>query len=92
MYEGFGLPISESLWHGVPVLTSNFGSMHEVAKFGGCYTVNTHSESEIYEALKHLIINPLFIEKLKNEINNNIFTTWKDYSEKIYAEIIDELK
>jgi glycosyltransferase involved in cell wall biosynthesis len=92
LYEGFGLPIAESLWYGVPVLTSNFGSMYEVAKHGGCYTVDTRNENEIYLALKHLIINPLFIEKLKKEINNIAFSSWKDYSEQMYAEILDELK
>lgn len=92
LYEGYGLPISESLWYGVPVLTSNFGSMDEIAKCGGCFSINTYDEIEIYEALKQLIINPLFLEKLKNEIKTNIFTTWQNYSEKIYDEIIDEFK
>ena len=92
LYEGYGLPISESLWHGVPVLTSNFGSMDEISKCGGCYSINTHDEIEIYEALKHLIMNPLFLEKLKNEIKTNEFTTWQNYSEKIYDEIIEEFK
>ena len=92
LYEGFGFPISESLWHGVPVLTSNFGSMEEVSSCGGCYSIDTTDENEIYEALNHLIINPLFVEKLKNEINKSTLTTWQDYAEKIYIEIIEELK
>jgi glycosyltransferase involved in cell wall biosynthesis len=92
LYEGFGFPISESLWHGVPVLTSNFGSMKEVTSCGGCHSIDTKNENEIYEALNHLIINPLFIEKLKHEIYKSSLTTWKDYAEKIYTEIIEELK
>ena len=43
IYEGFGFPISESLWHGIPVLTSNFGSMEEIAICGGCYSINTNN-------------------------------------------------
>ncbi len=31
LYEGFGLPILESFFHGTPVLTSNISSMPEVA-------------------------------------------------------------
>ena len=92
IYEGFGFPISESLWHGIPVLTSNFGSMEEIAICGGCYSINTNNEIEIYEALNHLIVNPLLIEKLKNEINKSILNTWQDYGGKVYKEIMDELK
>jgi len=89
-YEGYGFPISESLWHGLPVLTGNFGSMAEIAKCG-CYCIDTNNENEIYEALNHLIKNPILIEKLKNEINNCSLTKWCEYAEKIYKEILKEL-
>jgi glycosyltransferase involved in cell wall biosynthesis len=91
-YEGYGFPISESLWHGLPVLTSNFGSMAEVASCGGCYCIDTTNENEIYEALNHLIKNPIFIEKLKKEIDDAILTNWNFYAEKVYGEIVKELK
>lgn len=85
-YEGYGFPISESLWHGMPVLTSNFGSMAEVASCGGCYCVDTTNETQIYKALDELIRNPNIIQKLKTEINSNAFTSWSTYSECIYNE------
>jgi glycosyltransferase involved in cell wall biosynthesis len=89
-YEGYGFPISESLWHGMPVLTSNFGSMVEVASCGGCYCVDTTNEYEIYNALDELIKTPSIIAKLKNEINSNAFTNWTTYSEHVYTEIMKE--
>jgi len=89
-YEGYGFPISESLWHGMPVLTSTFGSMAEVASCGGCYCVDTTNETHIYNALNELIKNPNIIEKLKNEINSNAFTNWSTYSECIYNEIMKQ--
>jgi glycosyltransferase involved in cell wall biosynthesis len=91
-YEGYGFPISESLWHGTPVLTSEFGSMDEVAKIGGCLRINTLDEMEIYESFSHLIKNPVLLEKMKDEIKNATFTTWLDYAKRIYEEIMSELK
>lgn len=88
LYEGFGFPISECLWHGVPVFTSNFGSMEEVARVGGCFMVDTRKEEEIYRGLDSLIKNPSIIANLKNEIQNMSLNTWKDYSETILRDII----
>ena len=89
-YEGFGFPIAESLWHGIPVLTSNFGSMLEISTCGGCYSINSHSDIEIYDALENLIKKPQIIKKLRNEINNSKFITWYDYCKSIYIEILKE--
>ena len=88
-YEGFGLPISESLWHGTPVLTANFGSMYEVSKKGGCYCIDTTNENEIYEALEKLVKNPDLLEKLKKEIECANFTTWETYADEVYNEILN---
>jgi len=87
-YEGFGLPISESLWHGTPVLTSNFGSMYEVAHKGGCYCVDTKDENEIYEALEKLVKNPEILVKLRKEIEKADLTTWESYADDVYNEIL----
>ena len=87
-YEGFGLPISESLWHGTPVLTSNFGSMYEVSKEGGCYCIDTTSENEIYEAIEKLVKTPEILVKLKKEIACANFTTWENYADSVYNEIM----
>ena len=86
-YEGFGFPISESLWHGTPVLTANFGSMSEIAKYGGCYCMDTTDENEIYKALDTLVKKPEILEKLKKEIEQAPFTTWENYADEIYQEI-----
>ena len=86
-YEGFGFPIAESLWHGTPVLTANFGSMKEIGIHGGCLMVNTNNHHETYTAFESLILNPQKIIDLTNEINSDNFTTWKQYSENIYNEI-----
>ena len=90
-YEGFGFPISESLWHGTPVLTANFGSMYEIAQYRGCYCIDVTKEHEIYTALETLIKNPNVLDKLNKEIEVADFNkcTWENYADKIYKEIID---
>jgi len=90
-YEGFGFPISESLWHGTPVLTANFGSMYEIAQYGGCYCIDVTKEVEIYNALETLIKNPNILDNLKKEIEVAEFNkcTWENYADKIYKEIMN---
>jgi glycosyltransferase involved in cell wall biosynthesis len=50
LYEGFGLPIVESLSRGVPVITSRGSAMSEVAGDAGIL-VDPHSEEDICRAL-----------------------------------------
>ena len=38
--EGFGLPVGESIAAGTPAITSNFGSMREIAEGGGALMVD----------------------------------------------------
>ena len=86
-YEGYGFPIAESIWHGTPVLISNFGSMKEVASCGGCYYVDTNNDVSIYEGLHKLITDKELIQTLKNEIDENKLTTWSSYAVEIYENI-----
>jgi glycosyltransferase involved in cell wall biosynthesis len=90
-YEGFGLPIAESLWRGTPVLTANYGSMKEVASVGGCYTINTKNKDDIYNALEEMILHPEILEKLTKEIDSSRLTTWEDYTLQILNEIENTL-
>ena len=53
LYEGFGLPIVESLSQGVPVITSRNSAMSEVAGAAGVL-VDPYSEREICDALLQL--------------------------------------
>lgn len=63
LYEGFGLPILEAQATGRPVLTSNFGSMAEVAGDGACL-VDPHSRDSIRDGLKKIISDKTFRAQL----------------------------
>ena len=50
LYEGFGLPILEGMLCGTPVITSNFGSMSEIAD-DACWLVDPYNVHDIKEAI-----------------------------------------
>lgn len=56
LYEGFGLPVLESMACGTPVITSNISSMPEVGGDAVSY-VNPFKENEITEAIVNLYRN-----------------------------------
>jgi glycosyltransferase involved in cell wall biosynthesis len=63
IYEGFGLPITEAMAHGTPVLTSNNSSMPEVAGEAGLL-VDPLSVDSIQKGLIELLSNA----KLRNRL------------------------
>ncbi len=75
LYEGFGLPVLDAMQHGVPVLTSNRGSLAEVAK-DASMVVDPESVSAIAEGLHQLINDEHLREKLREKGREKA----KDYS------------
>ncbi len=82
--EGFGLPILESLSSGKPCITTNYGSMKEIAdKTGGCILVNPSCIEDIAKSLEVILIDQTKYNQLKEEINSFQWHSWKDYSKEI---------
>ena len=81
--EGYGLPIAESLAHGVPCLTANFGAMAEVATGGGCLTCNVNDPEKLTEAIRTLHEDRAMRRKLRHEISNRQFRDWKIYCQDV---------
>lgn len=78
--EGYGLPIAESLWLGVPCLCANFGSMAEIAVGGGALCVDTRDPDALYEGLERLMLDGALRERLRAEAANRDLSTWRDYA------------
>jgi alpha-1,3-rhamnosyl/mannosyltransferase len=82
LYEGFGLPIVEAFASELPVITSNCTSMTEVAG-EAALIVDPMSQSEITQALAHLIENAGLVQQLKTAglVRTKLFS-WEDNAKK----------
>jgi glycosyltransferase involved in cell wall biosynthesis len=63
-FEGFGIPVLESLWSRLPVITSDVSSLPEAGGHGAYY-VNPNSAEEIAEGMKKIYSDKAFAEHLK---------------------------
>jgi FkbM family methyltransferase len=85
LLEGFGLPIAESLASGTPVITSNYGSMAEVAVKGGCLLVNPRDVGELERAIGLLLDDDAALERLRDEASSVDTGTWQTYADDLWA-------
>lgn len=85
--EGFGLPIVESLWFGVPCICSSSGQMAELAAHGGCELVDVLSIEDLSNAIVLLANDPQRVRKLKEQIRDRHFRTWADYAAEVSGSI-----
>ncbi|ARC57425.1 Mannosylfructose-phosphate synthase [Frondihabitans sp. 762G35] len=83
LHEGYGLPITESLAAGTPAIVSQFGSMAEIARHGGCVTIDPTDIEEIAGAMERLLGDDAEIERLRAEIAAQTPTTWVEYARDI---------
>lgn len=80
LYEGWGLPIGESLWHGKLCATSNCSSMPEV---GGdaCEYFDAKSFVDIARALETLIFDSRYLADRTSAIRRERLVTWRRSAE-----------
>ncbi|QEO08625.1 glycosyltransferase [Protaetiibacter larvae] len=85
LHEGFGLPIVESLAAGVPVLTSDYGSMAEIAAGGGCLTVDPRSIDAIRGGMRRLLSDDRLLDELRAAAGARPPRAWSDYAAELWA-------
>lgn len=85
--EGYGLPLSESLWLGLPCITSNMAPMTEIAAGGGALLVDPTDIDAIANAMETFVTNAIECNKLHEQLRTRHFRTWQSYAEEVLAAI-----
>ena len=85
-FEGFGLPVVESLSFGVPVIISDIGSTHELLTLPGTLGFEPGNSNDLALKLGTFIQSEKFREGLyaNAKSNMNCLGTWKDYARELY--------
>ncbi len=88
LHEGFGLPVAESLTFGTPVLTADFGSTAEIARGGGCVTVDPRDDVALTNGMRAMMTEPGLLARLTAQIGDRPVRTWPDYAAQLWAFLI----
>jgi glycosyltransferase involved in cell wall biosynthesis len=89
LHEGFGLPVAESLASGTPVITSNFGSMREIAQHGGALLVDPRNDQDLADALRRLLLEEGLRDRLVKEASKLPVRTWNEYAAETWAYLVE---
>jgi len=80
LYEGFGLPLLESMSFGIPIITSNTSSMPEIGGNAAIY-VDPNSSISIKDGIEELIMDHKLWKKLsKNALERSDLFSWNKAS------------
>jgi glycosyltransferase involved in cell wall biosynthesis len=87
--EGFGLPVAEALGSGTPVITSDFGSMKEIAAEGGALLVNPRDDADLARAMRILICDDDVHAQLSKEAAMRSTRTWDQYAAETWTYLVE---
>ena len=87
--EGYGLPVAESLYAGTPVVTSDFGSLAEIAAGGGCVLVDPRDDSAIAAGIRSLIEDDELHSRLSAEASALRPRTWAEYAADVWRATVN---
>ena len=91
LWEGFGLPVVESLSLGKPCVCTPFGALKEVAEQGGCLLIKDGEPESIATGIRKLLEDEAELDKLIKEANERTYRSWDDHAGEM-IEFIEELK
>lgn len=74
--EGCGLPLLESLWHGVPCVCSDLPVLRENADGGGCLPVALNDRAAWIDALRRVLTDATLTARLGAEAATRPLPTW----------------
>ena len=83
--EGFGLPVLESLWRGLPCLCHDGSAMAEVAPGGGTIAVNMLDEAAAAQAIARLAAEEGLLDRLRREAVERPIRDWDEYARDVLS-------
>jgi glycosyltransferase involved in cell wall biosynthesis len=85
LQEGYGLPVAESIAERTPVITTGYGSTGEIARDGGCVTIDPRDDDSIVDAMRRLLTDDAAVAALVEEIDRRPRRSWDDYATELWA-------
>ena len=89
LHEGFGLPVVESIAHGTPVITSDFGSTAESGAAGGTILIDPRDDDALTTAMRTLLTDDAVLRQLHEQIAARPERTWKDYADDLWEQLVE---
>jgi glycosyltransferase involved in cell wall biosynthesis len=83
--EGFGLPVSEALSAGTPVVTSDYGSMREIGEGRGAVLVDPRDDDSVQAGMRAAMFDEPIRDRLRSETAGLTPRKWADYARDLQA-------
>lgn len=90
--EGFGLPVLESIWNGLPCVCHNGSSIGEIAPGGGTVMVDIQNEHAIADAFVRIATEDGLYQSLAQGAVARPIKTWKQYGREVAESLAEHLE